>query len=328
MMTATLSISSFPVVLKTSSGRWSLPGSFLTTCLALLFSSVCVQAQQGVQFTQYMFNPIIVNPAYAGADEALKLTLVNRSQWTSVQGAPVTQGLYANSLFARQRVGVGLSIVNDKIGVHRNQDLRGLLAYRLPVGNGAIFSFGMQGGLSVSRSDYASLNTAATSMDPRWAANGVSKTSLTLGTGLYYQSKKFHLGVSVPSLLPQTMSLNDTLSIKWSRMNYLLYAKYVIALGESMRLEPGILLKYYPGTPLSFDVNTCLVIRNALTLGLSYRKEESIDFLLRAQLTRQLEFGYSYDHVIGEVANVARGTHEISVSYLFKFLHDNVDAPR
>jgi type IX secretion system PorP/SprF family membrane protein len=285
-------------------------------------------AQQGAQFTQYMFHPIVINPAYTGADDALKISLINRSQWASLEGAPVTQALYANGVFKGQRVGLGVSFVNDKIGIHRNQDLRGMVAYHLPVSGGGTFSFGMQGGLSFSRANYGALNTSSTSLDPQLAAASLSQTALTLGMGMYYRSDRLQLGFSIPSMIPQQMILNDTLSVKWNRMNYLLYAKYAIPLGESMRLEPSLLLKYYPGVPLSFDINTCIVIRNALTLGLSYRKKESVDFLLKAQLTRQLQFGYSYDHVIGEAGNMARGTHEVSVSYLFKFSHDNIDSPR
>lgn len=300
----------------------------ILSCLWAFGPVVSTYAQQGAQFTQYMFNPIVINPAYAGSDEALKLTLVNRSQWVSVEGAPVTQGLYANGLFQRQRVGVGLSFVNDKIGIHRIQDLRGMIAYHLPVSKEATLSFGMQAGISMARSNYASLNTGNTTLDPQLAGAGVSSTTPMLGMGAYYRSKRFHLGLSMPSVLSQRATLSDTLSVKWKRVNYLLFSKYDFALGENMRLEPSILLKYYPGAPLSFDVNTCLVIRDALTLGLSYRKKESIDFLLRAQLTRQLQFGYSYDHVIGEVVNASRGTHEISVSYLFRFSYDNVDSPR
>jgi len=180
----------------------------------------------------------------------------------------------------------------------------------------------------MSRSNYASLNGTGTTLDPQLAGAAISTTSLSMGMGAYFNSKRFHLGLSMPSVLPQTMSLSDTISVKWKRVNYLLYAKYDFDLGENMRLEPSILLKYYPGSPISFDVNTCLVIRNALTLGLSYRKKESIDFLMKAQLTKQLQFGYSYDHVTGQVVNASRGTHEISISYLFKFSHDNVDSPR
>ena len=307
----------------------NINGLFLIwLCVCLAGSLLTAHAQQGAQFTQYMFNPIIINPAYAGSEEALKLTLINRSQWVSVDGAPTTQGLYASSLFKKQRIGVGLSFVNDKIGVHKNQDVRGMVAYHLPVSNQATLSFGMQAGLAMARSNYASLNGAGTTLDPQLAGTAISTTSLSMGMGAYFNSKRFHLGLSMPSVLPQTTSLNDTLNIKWKRVNYLLYAKYDFALGENMRLEPSVLLKYYPGSPLSFDVNTCLVIRNALTLGLSYRKKESIDFLMKAQLTKQLQFGYSYDHVTGQVVNASRGTHEISVSYLFKFSHDNVESPR
>ncbi|MEJ1240807.1 type IX secretion system membrane protein PorP/SprF [Chryseolinea sp. T2] len=299
--------------------------SLLCACTALSVSES--RAQQGAQFTQYMFNPIVINPAYAGSDEALKLTLLNRSQWVSVDGAPVTQGLYANGLFQRQRIGVGLSFVNDKIGVHKNQDLRGMVAYHLPVSKEATLSFGMQTGLSIARSNYVSLSSGS-ALDPQLAGAGMSSTSLMMGMGAYYRSKHFHLGLSMPSVLPQTTSLNDTLTIKWKRVNYLLYSKYDFLIGDNLRLEPSILLKYYPGAPISFDINTCLVIRDALTLGLSYRNKESVDFLLRAQLTRQLQFGYSYDHVTGDVVNASKGTHEISVSYLFKFSHENVDSPR
>lgn len=301
---------------------------FVWLCFCTVWPLLSAQAQQSAQFTQYMFNPIVINPAYAGADEALKLTLVNRSQWVSVEGAPATQGLYANSLFQRKRIGIGVSFINDKIGVHKNQDLRGMVAYHLPVSKGATFSFGMQGGISMARSNYGSLNSTSTSLDPQLTGSGISTTSLAIGMGVYYRSKRVQLGLSMPSMLPQTTSLNDTLSVKWNRVNYLFYIKYEVPLGESMRLEPSILLKYYPGSPLSFDINACLVIRNALTLGLSYRKKESIDFLLRAQLTKQLQFGYSYDHVTGQVVNASRGSHELSVSYLFKFSHDNVESPR
>src|SRR5687767_6135301 len=98
-------------------------GLIILLCLCTAWPLSSANAQQGAQFTQYMFNPIVINPACAGTDEALKLTLLNRSQWVSVDGAPVTQGLYANGLFQRQRIGVGVSFVNDKIGIHKNQDL-------------------------------------------------------------------------------------------------------------------------------------------------------------------------------------------------------------
>lgn len=287
-----------------------------------------LQAQQNAQFTQYMFNGIVINPAYAGTDEALKITLINRSQWVSFDGAPVTQGIYAHNLLQKQRMGLGLSFVNDKIGVHRNQNLRAMMAYHLPVSREATLSFGMQAGLAMTRSNYASLNTGNATMDPQLAGLGVSKSSLAMGMGIYFHSKKFHLGLSIPDLIPQTASINDTLSIQWKRTNYFLFSKYSIVINEGLRLEPGMLLKYYPGMPLSFDLNACVVIKEALTLGLAYRKAESIGLLLRAQLTPQLQFGYSYDHVTGEVVNASRGTHELSVGYRFRYSHDNVDSPR
>lgn len=295
--------------------------------LLLTAAATASFAQQGPQFTQYMFNPVIFNPAYTGADEALRLTLIHRAQWTSVDGAPTTQGLYAHTALPN-RLGLGFSFASDKIGVHRNQDIRGMVAYQLSLAKKVLLSFGMQGGLSFARSDYSSLNTGVGNVDPRVAAASGSATSLGLGIGIWLRADRLQLGVSVPSMIPSTATITDSLTIRWNRVNYLIYGKYEVPLSPNISFEPSLLLKYYPGAPLSYDVNACLVIRKALTLGLSYRKKESVDFLLRAQLTRQLQFGYSYDHVIGDVAEVSRGTHELSISYLFKFLYDNVESPR
>ncbi|MEO5975892.1 MAG: type IX secretion system membrane protein PorP/SprF [Chryseolinea sp.] len=296
--------------------------------LMLIMTASISYAQQSPQFTQYMFNGLILNPAYAGADESLNLTFLNRNQWVSVEGAPVTQTFSAHTLLEKQHLGIGLSVINDKIGVHKNQKILGNAAYHLKLADKSVLSFGLLGGFNIVKSDYASLNKAGTSLDPQLANTSITQTYFNLGMGLYYRSPKFHLGFSIPDLIPQRYSLNDTTSVTWQKAHYFLYSKYLITLSDDLVLEPGILLKYNPGLPLSFDLNACLVIKKALTLGLSYRRSESIDFLLKAQLTHQLQFGYSYDYVTNKTINLSRGTHELMVSYLFRYVHSNVVSPR
>ena len=298
--------------------------------IALMLSGTMVSyAQQSAQFTQYMFNGLMLNPAYAGAEESLIISFVNRAQWTAVEGSPVTQGLYAHTLLEKQKTGLGLSIINDKIGVHRNLNINGSAAYHLRISEKATLSFGLQAGINTLKSNYGAITSGSpTGTDPQLANAGSGKTSLNLGMGFYYRSPKVHAGFSIPDLIPQNYSLNDSVSITWKQANYFLFTRYIIPLSDNLQLEPGILLKYYPGLPLSFDINTCLVIKKALTLGLAYRKSESIDFLMKAQLTPQLQFGYSYDFVTGEVNNLSRGTHEIMVGYLFKYRHDKIASPR
>ena len=288
----------------------------------------CAQGQQSAQFTQYMFNGLAINPAYAGADDALSLTFVNRSQWVSLDGAPVTQTLTAHTVLAKKQLGLGLSFLNDKIGIHKNQKINGSTAYHLNVSKTGILSFGLQAGLNIMKSDYASLKTGGASVDPQLLNMGISKTYFNIGVGLYYRSPRLHVGLSVPDLMRQQYTVNDTLSIQWREARYFLFTKYTFDLSDNLQLEPGFLIKRNQGLPWSFDINACLIYKRALTLGLSYRKSESIDFLLKAQLTSQLQFGYSYDYVTGEFSSVTRGTHELMVNYVFKYTHTHVTSPR
>lgn len=286
-----------------------------------------VFAQQSAQYSQYMFNGLILNPAYAGADKALSLTFVNRSQWVSVEGAPVTQSVSAHTLFDKQHLGVGLMVVNDKIGVHKNQQVAASASYQLKMAEESVLSFGMQAGINLQKSNYASLNTGGAPMDVNYNGN-LSRTYFNVGVGIYYRTPKFDIGFSAPALVPEKYALSDTTTIHWQQANYFLFTRYRIRLTSSLDLEPSVLLKYHQGVPLSYDVNACLVIKKALTLGVSYRKSESLDFLLKAQVTPQLQLGYSYDFVIGEVSALSRGTHELMVNYIFRYTHAKITSPR
>ncbi len=307
-----------------------IPNRGKVPLIIILLSLSCATgwAQQNAQFTQYMFNGLAINPAYTGMDDALNLTFLNRSQWLSVDGAPVTQTLTAHTLFSKSKLGIGLSLLNEKIGVHRNQKVTGSAAYHLSVSQKGVLSFGLQGGLNILDSNYGSLNSTSTTVDPQLANASISQTYFNLGLGFYYRSPKFHIGFSLPDLIPQRFTVNDTASITWQKAQYFLFSKYTITLNDNLQLEPGVLVKYKPGLPLSYDLNACLVIKQALTLGVSFRKSESVDFLLKAQLTPQLQFGYSYDFVTGEVSSLSRGSHELMISYLFKYSLDNIASPR
>ena len=284
-------------------------------------------AQQKVQFTQYMFNEVVINPAYAGADEALSLTFIQRKQWANIDSSPSTQTFSAHTLFKKKHFGLGATIINDKIGVHRNLSALSTFAYHLKVGKASYLSMGLQGGIHSRKSDYARLASGA-NMDPKLFDAAVSYTAFDLGMGFYYRSPKFHVGLSAPELLPEEFSLNDSTSVTLKDANYFVFAKYTISLNENMDLQPSILLKYFAGIPLSYDMNMSLIFRKVLTVGLSYRKKESLDVMLRGQITPQMQFGYSYDHPIGEVSKVSNGSHELMLNYVFKYVKSKVDSPR
>lgn len=308
----------------------ALHSLFLRTCVPVLmllfFSQQCI-AQQKVQFTQYMFNGLVINPAYAGADEALSLTFIQRKQWSGINQAPSTQTLSAHTLFKKRQNGLGFTLINDKIGVHRNLNILTSYAYHLKVGENSYLSMGVQAGIHNRKSNYGSL-IGNSNADPRLSSEPISNTSFDLGMGLYFRSRRLHVGLSAPELLPENISLNDSLTIRLSEVNFFLFSKYRIAVSEFIDVEPSVLLKYLSGVPFSYDLNMSLIYRKVITFGLSYRKRESIDFMLKGQFTPQLQFGYAYDHPIGEVSKASGGSHELMIQYLFKYTQEKVTSPR
>ncbi|HKZ38782.1 MAG TPA: type IX secretion system membrane protein PorP/SprF [Chryseolinea sp.] len=295
--------------------------------LLIVISAVPSTAQQKVQFTQYMFNGLVINPAYAGADEALSLTFIQRKQWANIENSPSTQSLSAHTLFKRRRFGLGLTIVNDRVGVHKNLSALTNYAYHLQVGKNSYLSMGIQAGFHNQKSDYTSLIGPA-NMDPKLSNPYISYTSFDFGMGMYFRSPRLHVGISAPELLPETISISDSSSIEFKKANFFLFSKYNITLNDNIDIEPSMLLKYLAAVPLSFDLNVNLIYRKALTLGLSYRKSESIDFMFRGKITPQLLLGYSYDHPIGEFSRQSKGSHELMVNYLFKYVQSKIASPR
>lgn len=283
-------------------------------------------AQQKVQFTQYMFNGLVINPAYAGADEALSLTFIQRNQWKGIENAPLTQTLSAHTLVKKKKLGLGITLVKDEIGAHKNLNATTNYAYHIQTGKQSYLSFGIQAGIQNIRSDYSSLNGA--SSDPALSNIDIAETFFDFGAGVYFRSPKFQAGLSAPQLLPERIAVNDTLNFRLDRTNLFLFTLYKFSLSESFNFQPSTLLKYLPGLPLSYDVNLNVLYRDVLNLGVSYRRNESVDFLFKAQVTPQLQLGYAYDHTIGDVARLSNGSHELMVQYVFRYMKSKVVAPR
>jgi type IX secretion system PorP/SprF family membrane protein len=299
---------------------------FRACLLFFLFSNKFVVAQQQVQFTQYMFNQLILNPAFAGNDGALSVTAIDRSQWAAVDGAPRTQTFSAHTFFDSKNIGAGLSFVNDKIGVHKIQNLQADVSWRLSFSQKHFLSAGLRTGFMHRRSDYASI-AGTSAVDPALANPDFAHTSLTLGAGLYYQSPKFQAGISAPSLLPEKIYASDTVSIHWRRAQYFVFTRYVLPLNNSIDLVPALLIKCLYGLPVSYDFNVSATFKKVLTMGFSYRKKESVSFLLSALVTPQLKLGYGYDAGIGRLAT-GSGSHEAMLNYVFRYTRHNIVSPR
>jgi type IX secretion system PorP/SprF family membrane protein len=287
--------------------------------------AVPAAGQQSPQFTQFMFNNMVMNPAYAGAEETLSATLLNRSQWSGVENAPSTQCFSVHTLLRPEQVGLGLSVIRDQIGVHSNTNIRTNYAYHLQVRKNAILSMGLQAGVTSLKSDYASL--LGNSGDPKLMSS-LQETMLGLGAGVYYRTTRWCAGLSVPELMSKSVTVQDSITVHLKRSNVFGYARYSFVLNESVDLEPGLLIKHFAHVPVSVDFNVNVVYKKVLTGGLSYRSKESVDLLMRFQLTPQLQFGYAYDHPVSFASRIGSASHELMVSYLLRNIQRDVASPR
>ncbi|MEZ4972792.1 MAG: type IX secretion system membrane protein PorP/SprF [Cyclobacteriaceae bacterium] len=295
--------------------------------LAFFVAANPLHGQQNPQFTQYMFNPLGINPGYSGLDGALSLTFLNRQQWSGIPNAPTTQALTVHALSKRKRLGVGINLVNDKVGIHQNQFVQGNASYHLQTGQHSTLSMGMLAGINMRRSDYASILSGNVT-DPLVANASVSKNFMDLGVGFYFKSRRFETGLSAPSLLPKNLSVGDSLKVDFATTNIFLFGKYRFPLGLNFEAEPSALVKYLQGVPISFDTNITLIYKSVLALGASYRKGESIAGLIKADVTSQFAAGYSYDYPVGKVSGFGTGSHEIMVKYKFVYASSRVSSPR
>lgn len=303
-----------------------MKGGFIYLIIAILVClSGSTQAQQRPQFTQYMFNQFVLNPAYAGANEALSLTFVNRSQWTKVDGAPMTQTLSGHTLFKNEHTGLGVTITNDKVGAHKSTSAMVASTYHLKVASHSWVSMGIQAGIINKRSNFSNLTGAG--IDPQ-TGQGFSHTYLNLGTGFYFRSRTLEAGISVPEIFPGKLQVTDSLLLNLNKPNWYLFTKYRYTLNDHIDMEPGVLFKYLRGVPLSYDLNLSFEFYKVFSAGVSYRKEESIDIIWKAQLTPQLQVGYAYDRTIGKISALSNNSHELMVNYVFKYSKSNITSPR
>lgn len=294
-----------------------------------MLSSFNLWAQQLGQYTQYMSNELIINPAFAGGHDALSLTAIHRSQWTGMEGAPATQSFSIHSLAKNEQVGLGLTLVNDQVGVHKNFTALASYAYRLQLNREGYISFGIQAGLNQKSSDYGSIKMPVQGLnDPSLELMNISTTCFEVGTGVYLKTPKLHLGLSSPKLFSSKTEFNDSMSIALNKAHYFFYGRYRTPISHNVKLQPNFLIKHLPGLPTSWDAGINAIWNEVLLTGISYRCTESLDLILQAKISPQLKIGYSFDHTLAEVSGLGRSSHEVMLNYLFKYSNYRTKSPR
>ncbi|MDH7447835.1 PorP/SprF family type IX secretion system membrane protein [Aquimarina sp. 2201CG14-23] len=301
--------------------------TYLLSIILFSVSMLGIYAQQDAQYTQYMYNTISVNPAYAGSRNAISITGLYRNQWIGIDGAPVTQTLNIHSpIGASEKVGLGLSLVNDKIGPTQETYIDIDFSYTINTSDDGKLSFGVKAGGHLLDVDFNRLNQYATS-DILLDTNIDNKFSPNVGIGAYYYTSKFYAGISAPNLLKTkhfNESSNDNTASSFlavERINYYMILGYVFDINEYLKLKPAVLSKVVSGSPLQVDVSANFLLYDKLTLGLAYRWSAALSGLVGFQVSDSMMLGFAYDWETTALGNTEfnSGSYEFFLRYeIFK----------
>jgi type IX secretion system PorP/SprF family membrane protein len=297
----------------------------------LLGSGFQVSAQYEPQFTQYLNNELFINPAYAGSRGFAAASMLYRDQWVGVEGAPRTATFGFHSPFMHDKIGLGFSIMNDRIGVSNQTAAFLSYAYHLPTSEISTLSFGLSAGIINIEEKLTDLVTIDPG-DPQFVQDIEGKVVPNFGFGTYFHSNnKFYVGFSLPRFLenkidPTTLQTLNSVNIQ--NWHYYLYSAYVFDAGENVKCKPSIMFKAVQGAPLEADVSFNVLFKELFWLGASYRTNDAIALLTQYQLSKQLRFGYSYDYTLTKLNNYSSGTHEFTLGYDFTFDKAKIVTPR
>jgi type IX secretion system PorP/SprF family membrane protein len=289
--------------------RKAVPGLLLALSALLPWQA---RAQQDPQFTQYMFNLLALNPAYAGSADRVSLKALSRQQWVGFEGAPTTQTLTAHSPFLVQSLGLGGTVMRDEHGPVTQYGVIVDLAYRMFLGRSQKLAFGIKGGLNLFQGDFAELHPLEPN-DQVFQQDVTSKTDPQFGFGVMWYSDRFYLGLSSPKLLRTDFFDTDSLqfvSQPGQRAHYYLTGGYVFDLGTYTKFKPTAMLKAVEGAPLSFDLSANFLLYEKLWLGAMYRYSDAVGALAQYNITDGLSVGYSYDYPLSDLNAHSGGTHE------------------
>jgi len=290
------------------------------TCLAVVLTAQCM-AQHTPLTSQYLFNGLAINPAYAGSRDVLSATLTHRQQWVGFDGAPVTQTIAVHAPVRRSKVGLGLMVFNDRIGVSNETGVLANYAYRIKMPNRAKLALGLGAGLSLYRAKWSQV-AIVDSNDPSFTGDTRGAARPNFSAGLLYQTKTWYVGASVPFLLAHRYDVvNRSYRLSDERIDLepMLTGGYVVKLNDEFKLKPTSLLRYRMASGLQGDVSTNLIYRDKVWLGASVRTGDAIIGMVEVLPTPQWRIGYSYDAGFSRINPYHKGSHELLVQYEFGY---------
>jgi type IX secretion system PorP/SprF family membrane protein len=297
----------------------------------LFLTTEYIQAQQDAQFTQYMFNGMFYNPAFAGKESGYRFSVLHRSQWANYTtssgqgGAPVTQLITAEGRLDSKNIGYGLTIVNDQIGATGNLEVNLQGSYQKKI-NRATLSFGGYVGMFSSSLDYGEL--IVINPEPNLPSSGKeSQMAVDFGAGLLYDRGKYYLGLSSKHLGQPSFDFGDaSYANQLKNHSYLLFGYRVRPIGQ-LRIEPSLLIKTVSFNNFSYDISVMATHQNKINGGIAYRGEESVSLILGYSLLRDnsLKLGYAFDLVVGGLEAKSPTSHELMLRYVLPTVSREVE---
>lgn len=282
----------------------------------LLLSGWCVMAQQDPQYTQYMYNMSVVNPAYATEGDDINIGALYRTQWVGTVGAPKTGTLFVH-LPLQEKIQVGLSIINDQIGnVVNETNAFADFAYILPLGHSTKLSLGVKAGATFFNTNFNGFVYSDVLPDPTFA-NNLSKTFPNVGAGVYLFDDNYYIGFSAPNLLNTKHIKRNSgiVSNGAEEIHFFLTAGYVFNLNDNLKIKPAFMTKAVSGAPLSVDLTTNVLIYNSFEIGAGYRLDDAVTGLANFRITPSMRIGYAYDYTLSNLGRFNSGSHEVMILF-------------
>jgi type IX secretion system PorP/SprF family membrane protein len=291
----------------------------------LLLIPVNLAGQLAPLTSQYVLNPLSINPAYAGNREALNVSLFYRRQWAGITGAPETMTFAADAPFFDSKLGLGFMIINDKIGVTKETHMLTNYSYKIAMDKSNL-SFGLGAGLMTTNTAWSDL-VVLDPGDENFLSNSKVFVVPDFSFGIYYTRQNFFGGVSVPKLLAYKFVLDKnkySFSFSPNSYTYLINTGYIYSISQRVKLFPSVLVAVSPHEKLQVDINTYLGFNDRIWAGFSYRNNRSLGALLQCAINNQLRIAYTYDIDFGPLGRYSNGSHEIMLRYEFRYKVDAI----
>jgi type IX secretion system PorP/SprF family membrane protein len=303
-------------------------------CISLLLmSAVKVKAQYDAMFTQYMFNEMFINPAYAGSKEAMAFNALHRQQWVNFPGRPVTTTASLHGPIVSENMGLGISFLNEKIGV-LNRNLAYLsYAYRLKAGKNGKLAFGLMAGIHNQVNKFSTLKTTEEG-DVQLIQNSPNVIAPNFGFGIYYNDKVNYAGLSIPRMVDDRVifdslgGVTKVTKIVPSKFHYYLTFGRIFTLTEELKLKGQAMIKAVQNAPLQYEVNANFLIKEKIWAGLSYRSGDAASAILGVQVNPYFVVSYAYDYSLSKIQKYTSGSHEIALGYIFVYKGKKIVTPR